>query len=155
MALLLNAQGLTKTYGPDPLFQNISINISEGDRLGLVGPNGSGKSTLLEILAGIREPDAGELSFRKGVRLAYVAQVSEFGPDETVESIARRPMEQGSLPENERKRHEAETLGRAGFNDMTVHAASLSGGWQKRLSIVQAILTKPDILLLGRTHQSP
>ena len=148
MALLLNANGLAKRYGPEPLFINISINISESDRLGLVGPNGSGKSTLLEILAGRREPDAGELAIRKGVRLAYVAQVSEFESGETIGSIVQDALRQSGMPEGEQTRHAAETLGRAGFEDTSLLAASLSGGWRKRLALVQAMLAKPDILLL-------
>ena len=52
MAPLLNAQGIGKSFGSDPLFEDVSLNINEGDRLGLIGPNGSGKSTLLEIMAG-------------------------------------------------------------------------------------------------------
>ncbi|MGH9653221.1 MAG: ATP-binding cassette domain-containing protein, partial [Bryobacteraceae bacterium] len=62
MALVLNAQELSKSYGSAPLFWNISVNISDSDRLGLIGPNGSGKSTLLEILAGRRQPDSGEVA---------------------------------------------------------------------------------------------
>ena len=148
MALLLNANGLAKRYGPEPLFINISINISEGDRLGLVGPNGSGKSTLLEVLAGRREPDAGDLAIRKGVCLAYVAQVSEFESGETIGSIVQDALRQSGMPEGEQTRHGAETLGRAGFEDTSLLAASLSGGWRKRLALVQAMLAKPDILLL-------
>ncbi len=70
--LLLNAQGVSKSYGAAPLFRNISFNVSQGDRVGLIGPNGSGKTTLLEILARRRDPDSGEVALRKGTRLSYV-----------------------------------------------------------------------------------
>ncbi|MGA7410591.1 MAG: ATP-binding cassette domain-containing protein, partial [Bryobacteraceae bacterium] len=89
MALLLNVQGLTKSYGAAPLFRNISFPIQDGDRLGLIGPNGSGKSTLLEILAGGREPDTGEVAVRKGVRFSHVQQDSQFEPGDTVRSVIR------------------------------------------------------------------
>lgn len=148
MALLLNARDLAKTYGADPLFRNISFNISEGDRLGLVGPNGSGKSTLLEIMAGRRQPDAGEVALRKGTRLAYVAQESSFEPGVSVRSIIHRTLAESQVPENEKDMRERETLGRAGFRDFDVEAATLSGGWRKRLALAQALVAAPDILLL-------
>ncbi len=148
MALLLNAQGLAKSYGAFPLFQNISLTISEGDRLGLIGPNGSGKTTLLEVLAGLREPDAGEVAVRKGTRLAAVAQRSSPPPGATVRSLIRRALERADVPAAERDSREAEILGRAGFTDFDVEAASLSGGWQKRLAIVEALVQDPAILLL-------
>ncbi|HJY08931.1 MAG TPA: ATP-binding cassette domain-containing protein, partial [Bryobacteraceae bacterium] len=84
MALLLNAQRLSKSYGAAPLFEDLSLSITDGDRLGLIGPNGSGKSTLLEILAGRRDPDSGNVAVRKNVRLSYVAQESQFLPGQTV-----------------------------------------------------------------------
>src|SRR5258707_11930347 len=71
MASLINVSGISKTFGIAPLFENITLNISEGDRLGLIGPNGAGKFTLLEILTGSREPDTGNGALRKGARLAY------------------------------------------------------------------------------------
>ena len=148
MALLLTAQNLSKRYGPEPLFQNISFNVSEGDRLGLIGPNGSGKSTLLEILAGRRETDTGAVASRKGTKLNYVAQNSEFPPGETVRTIVRRALENAQVAEAEREGREAETLGRTGFTDFDVEAASLSGGWRKRLAIAEALVSRPDILLL-------
>ncbi len=148
MALLITAEDLAKSYGATPLFKNISFNISEGDRLGLVGPNGSGKSTLLEIIAGRRKPDTGNISSRKGTRLSYVAQASEFDPGDTVRSVTSRASRESGVPEPEQERLLLETLGRAGFADFDVPAATLSGGWRKRLAIVEALVSAPDILLL-------
>jgi ATP-binding cassette subfamily F protein uup len=148
VALLFNAQGLTKTYGAVPLFRNVSMGLSEGERLGLIGPNGSGKSTLLEILAGRREPDAGEVAIRKNVKLAYIAQDSQFPPGETVRSVIHRALEESAIPQTDRPALEGETLGRAGFTDFEAEAATLSGGWRKRLAIAEALVRDPDVLLL-------
>ncbi len=148
VALLFNAGGLTKSYGAVPLFRNVSISLSEGDRLGLIGPNGSGKSTLLEILAGRRDPDSGEVAVRKNVKLAYIAQDSQFAPEETVRSVIRHALQDASVPESERPAREGETLGRTGFTDFDAVAATLSGGWRKRLAIAEALVRRPDVLLL-------
>lgn len=153
MALLLNTQSLGKSYGPDPLFHDLSINLSEGDRLGLVGSNGSGKSTLLEILAGSRQPDAGQVALRKNTRLRYVSQDSSFASGESVRQVIRRALDRSTLAdnetaENETRTREAETLGRAGFRDFDQEASALSGGWRKRLALAEALVTDPDILLL-------
>ena len=88
VTLLLNTQAISKSYGATALFRNISLSINEGDRLGLIGPNGSGKSTFMEILAQRREPDAGEVVMRKGTRLAFLAQDSQFAPGETVRTVS-------------------------------------------------------------------
>jgi ATP-binding cassette subfamily F protein uup len=148
VALLLNTRSLAKSYGADSLFRNLSLNLSEGDRLGLIGPNGSGKSTLLEILAGRRQPDSGEVAFRKNTRLSYVSQDSRFADGETVGQVIRRALDQSTVPEDERDTRQGETLGRAGFRDFNDPAATLSGGWRKRLALVEALVADPDILLL-------
>ncbi len=148
MALLLTAQNLEVRYGPQPLFRDLSLNISEGERLGLIGANGSGKSTLLEILAGLRNPDQGLVTLRKDTRLAYVAQISEFAVGETVRTIIRSALGSAEFADSERDRLEAATLGSAGFTNFETVAGSLSGGWRKRLAIAEALVTKPDILLL-------
>lgn len=148
MPPLLNAQELEIRYGPEPLFRQLSFNVSEGDRIGLIGPNGSGKSTLLDILAGGRKPDQGTVATRKNTKLSYVAQSSEFGGSETVRAVIRRALDRAKLTGAERERREGETLGRTGFTDFDVLAATLSGGWRKRLAIAEALVSEPDILLL-------
>ncbi len=148
MPPIINAQGISKAFGANPLFQNISFTVSEGERIGLIGPNGSGKSTLLRILAGDVSPDSGEIAARKRIRLSYIEQDSKFNAGATVRSVAQNAMERAALPESERGTRFAETLGRAGFENLEVEAAALSGGWQKRIAIVEALVQGPDILLL-------
>ena len=148
MPPIISAQGLSKRYGVAPLFQNISFTVSEGARIGVIGPNGSGKSTLLEMLFGRVQPDSGDVAIRKGTRLSYVAQISEFAPGVTIRSVIERALERAAVPEAERVSRLAETLGRAGFSDLTGDAATLSGGWRKRLAIAEALVQAPDVLLL-------
>jgi len=148
VALLLNSNKLSKSFGAAPLFGSVSLSIEEGDRLGLIGPNGSGKSTLLQILAGRMEPDSGDLVLRSGTRLAYVPQDSSFEPADTIRGVMRRAMRSVGLTESEWQAREAETLGRAGFRDFDAAAGTLSGGWRKRLSIAEALVQKPEIVLL-------
>src|SRR5882757_2592699 len=148
MPPLLNAQNITKAFGPRPLFRELSFTVDEGARIGLIGPNGAGKSTLLKILAGEVEPDAGELSTRKRTRTSYVSQISDFEAGQTVWSVMEDAVREARVPAAEWDRNIRETLGRAGFKDFTVAAASLSGGWRKRLAIAQALAIAPDVLLL-------
>ncbi|MBI3477402.1 MAG: ABC-F family ATP-binding cassette domain-containing protein [Acidobacteria bacterium] len=148
MPPIINAQDISKAFGASPLFQNVSFTVSEGDRIGLIGPNGSGKSTLLRILAGEVDADSGEVSTRKRARLSYVEQESKFESDRTVRSVIEDALERAHVPAGERGNRFAELLGRAGFEDLEADAASLSGGWQKRLAIVEALVQGPDILLL-------
>ncbi len=148
MPPLINVRSISKAFGADPLFQNVSFTVSEGDRIGLIGPNGSGKSTLLRILAGTEDTDDGEIAFRKRLRLSYVEQESEFKRGDTVRAVVDAALKASNVPESERGTLFAETLGRAGFTDLEKEATALSGGWQKRLAIVQALVQAPDILLL-------
>jgi ATP-binding cassette subfamily F protein uup len=153
MPPILNAQLVTKQFGAKPLFQNISLTVEEGARIGLIGPNGAGKSTLLAILAGQVEPDSGELAVRKRARAAYVPQDSRFAPGLTIRQVLERALATAHVNESEREGREREGLirelgGRAGFADLTAEAAALSGGWRKRLAITEALVSEPEVMLL-------
>ena len=148
MPPILNAQSVTKQFGARPLFQNISLTVNEGDRIGLIGPNGAGKSTLLAILAGQLEPDSGELAVRKRARAAYVPQDSRFAPGLTIRQVLERALTTAHVNENEREGRLRELSGRAGFVDLNAEAAALSGGWRKRLAITEALVSEPEVMLL-------
>ena len=148
MPPILNAQSLSKAFGAEPLFRNVSFTVSERERIALIGPNGSGKSTLLRILAGLVSPDTGEVALRKRATLAYVPQESVFVPGRSVTQVIEAALDGSAVPALERDSRLHETLGRAGFEDFSAQAQALSGGWRKRLAIAEALVTAPDILLL-------
>ncbi|MGA8044595.1 MAG: ABC-F family ATP-binding cassette domain-containing protein [Terracidiphilus sp.] len=148
MPPILNAQSISKQFGAQPLFRDLSFTVEEGARIGLIGPNGSGKSTLLAVLAGQLEPDAGEMAVRKRARVAYVPQESRFMPGMTVREVLDAALKASHVVDTEREGRLRELAGRAGLQDLAADAAALSGGWRKRLAIVAAIVGDPDVLLL-------
>ncbi len=148
MPPILNLQSVTKQFGAAPLFRAISLTVEDGDRIGLIGPNGAGKSTLLALLAGQVEPDAGEMAVRKRARAAYVPQDSRFAGGQTVRQVLEAAMTSAHAGEAEREGRLRELAGRTGFERLDAEAASLSGGWRKRLAIAEALVTEPDVLLL-------
>ena len=84
---MLSIHNLNKSYGIQPVLQNINFNISSGERIGLIGPNGSGKTTLMRILAGFEQPDSGDVSStRLNLRTGYLAQGMDFTPEQTLHS---------------------------------------------------------------------
>jgi len=145
---IINAQKLSKRYGLAPLFEDISFTVSEGERIGLIGPNGSGKSTLLEILVGRVKPGTGEVAVRKGAKLSFVEQISQFPPESTCRSILEAALQRSGVSAQDLSFRAEEALSRAGFTDFETHAAALSGGWRKRLAVVEGLVQDPHILLL-------
>src|SRR5580704_5066879 len=143
MPPIVIAQTISKRFGATPLFESISFAVHDGDGIGLIGPNGAGKSTLLAIVGAEQEPDSGEVSFRKGARIGYIHQMSDFAAGITVRQILEASLERAAVPAAAREQRLRETLGRAGFTEddaegnpgMDREASSLSGGWRKRLAI--------------------
>jgi ATP-binding cassette subfamily F protein uup len=146
MTLLLSCQSISKSYASRGLFQDLSLSIYEGDRIGLIGLNGSGKSTLLKILAGKEVADSGIVAPRNGLVVGYVPQDCEFGdllPEEILASAVK-----GDLPSYEKERLAQMWLSKLGFEDVEIPASKLSGGWKKRLGLAVELISEPDLLLL-------
>ena len=87
MAVVLSCSAVSKRYGAKPLFENLTMAVHDGQRIGLTGPNGSGKSTLMRIMAATDVPDEGLRTVRKQTIVAYVPQDSVFEPGQTVRSV--------------------------------------------------------------------
>jgi ATP-binding cassette subfamily F protein uup len=148
MSLLLGSQAISKSFAAEPLFDEISLEVTEGERLGLIGPNGSGKSTLLRILAGRLEPDTGVCTRRRNVRVGYLPQEDVFAEGATVERVMIDALAEHRLEDYERSTRVSIVLGKFGFDDPAKPADELSGGWRKRLALARELVQEPDILLL-------
>jgi ATP-binding cassette subfamily F protein uup len=148
MSVLLSAQNLVKSYGPRPLFADLSLELRVGERIGLIGPNGAGKSTLLRILSGRDTTDEGAITSRRGTRIGYLAQDDQFPVGQTVREVLLASLANEPLEEHERETRAAITLTQVGFNDPDQRADILSGGWRKRLSLAREFVQRPAFLLL-------
>jgi len=143
---MISIDNLTKRYGSQTLFENISVNIGRRERVGLVGRNGQGKTTLLRLIAGEEQPDTGTISIPKGYRIGYVQQHIDFDRDTVIAEAMK------GLREEERdQRWKVERiLAGLGFSpqDMLRHPHSFSGGYQVRLNLAKVLVGEPDLLLL-------
>jgi len=148
MSLLINCQSISKSYGAQSLFSNISVSFFQEERLGLIGPNGAGKSTFLRILAGLEPPDEGEVAVKKETRLVFVPQDDQFNPEETVEQVLLSVLSNQNMEEAEKYNRIQRWVARADFSSSDQTAGTLSGGWKKRLAIIRALIQEPDVLLM-------
>ncbi|WP_136799665.1 ABC-F family ATP-binding cassette domain-containing protein [Desulfosediminicola ganghwensis] len=148
MSHLLSCSSISKSFGAQQLFRNISFTLHEGDRVGLIGPNGSGKSTLLRIVCGLEEPDNGQIQYQKHVRFSYLAQSDLFEDDLSAAENLIKAMEGSEFDETERLHRAHALLSRAEFADSDIAVGQLSGGWRKRLSICRSLLLSPDVLVM-------
>ncbi len=148
MSVLFSLNNVSKTYGDDTLFYDLSVDFKAKEQLGLIGMNGSGKSTLLKMIHGKVAPDTGDMSVRQGEKFVYLAQEEKFDPDHTIESILYDSLKQEPLQDKERHKRVNQALGKGNFMDGTLPTKHLSGGWKKRLAITRALCMHPTLLLL-------
>jgi len=148
MTVLLSVRDVTKAFGPKPLFSQLSLDLREGEKVGLIGPNGAGKSTLLKILAGLDESDEGSRSQRRAMKLGFVAQDDRFAEGLTVRDVVLAALNGEPIEDHEKETRANIVLDRVGFLDDAQPAHLLSGGWRKRLSLARELIRQPDILLL-------
>jgi ATP-binding cassette subfamily F protein uup len=148
MSLLLSVAGLTKSYGPRPLFAGLTFDLKANERIGLIGPNGAGKSTLLRILAGTEVPDAGTRTARRGVVVGFMPQDDVFPDGATAREVLLGALADVPMEDYERETQTAITLTQVGFADPDQLASSMSGGWKKRLALARELARKPDLLLM-------
>ncbi|MHC4959231.1 MAG: ABC-F family ATP-binding cassette domain-containing protein [Planctomycetota bacterium] len=137
---LITLKGIEKGYGGRILLDGASLVVNEGDRIGLVGPNGTGKSTLLRILAGDEEPEAGERTARRGLKLAHLEQEPHLDPEATVRTAIRAG--RGAAE------HEIEALAHRLGIDPDAVCGPLSGGERRRVALAQVLIEEPELLLL-------
>ncbi len=151
MPVLLSAHQLTKSFGAHTLFQDLTLTIESGERIGLIGPNGMGKSTLLKILAGISDTDQGEISRQRGLRIGYVEQVPIFSSDATVFSAVREKLNDPDSWEHhatcQKYLGKLDLDGEHGVGPETP-VETLSGGWKKRVALARELVCEPDLLFL-------
>ncbi len=145
---MLTVSNLTKTYGPQTLFENASFVVNLGERVGLVGRNGHGKSTLLKLILQEEEPDSGDVFISKGYKIGHLSQHLEF-TEATIldECVLALPL----LDDCWKETYKAEELLHGlGFSDkdFTRAPSEFSGGYQIRLNLVKLLLSEPNLLLL-------
>ncbi len=148
MSLIAQYKGLGKSYGARTLFTDISMNIHEGDRIGLIGTNGAGKSTLLKLFAEVSTPDAGEVVIKKGYRAVYLPQESQFEAGKTVSGLIDETLDAFCAEDAEAFGKAWQLIGQVEFPDLSAQVQTLSGGWKKRLAVVLALIKRPDLLFL-------
>ncbi|MCX6141035.1 MAG: ABC-F family ATP-binding cassette domain-containing protein [Candidatus Kapabacteria bacterium] len=147
---LFTVTDLSKSYYEKSLFEKISFGMQDGERVGVIGRNGAGKTSLLRIIAGIDEPDSGDVAINREVRIEYLEQLPSFDVDDTALHAVMSAYDQshGHLEDWELETRARRTLGRLGIHDPSGNVHVLSGGQRKRVAISRALMSEPDLLIL-------
>lgn len=172
----LTVENISKSYGELTLFENVSFSIHKDQKIAFVAKNGSGKTTILNILSGKDEADSGKVTYRKGLKVSFLAQDPElndnltieesiFDSDNTILEVINSYHKALKNPEDEevyQKAFEAmerfnawdfetqykQILFKLNLEDLNQKVAQLSGGQKKRLALANALINKPDLLIL-------
>ena len=142
---VLNIEHVSKIFGEKRIFDDVSYGIHEGDKIGIIGINGTGKTTLLKIIAGIEEPDEGQIIKQNGLRITYLPQNPEFPEGATVLSYVI----DGKFQQEWNTESEAKTvLNKLGIADHDARIDTLSGGQKKRVALARTLINPADVLIL-------
>ncbi|WP_281550130.1 ABC-F family ATP-binding cassette domain-containing protein [Murimonas intestini] len=142
---ILNIEHVSKIFGEKTIFDDVSFGIHEGDKVGIIGINGTGKTTLLKIIAGIEEPDEGQVIRQNGIKFSYLPQYQEFPKGATVLSYVSA----GQRQEEWNTESEAKSiLNSLGVTDHDAQIEFLSGGQKKRVALARTLLEPSDVLIM-------
>ena len=142
---ILNIEHVSKIFGEKTIFDDVSFGIQEGDKIGIIGINGTGNTTLLRMIAGVEEPDEGQIVKQNGIRLAYLPQHPVFPKDATVLSYAF-----DGIAENDwtLKSEVKSALNKLGITNHEMKIEHLSGGQKKKVALAKTLTFSFEILLL-------
>lgn len=136
---IINIEQISKIYGEKTIFEEASFGIHEGDKIGIVGINGTGKTTLLNIVAGLEEPDVGQVIRQKNLKIAYLPQNPKFPPNATLLSYAQDSEAEWKVQSNFNQ------LGITEYDTLIEH---LSGGQRRKAALAKILAEDFDVLLL-------
>lgn len=139
----LDVQNLTKRFGAQVLFDNISFSIAEGQKVGLVARNGTGKSTLMSVLMDKEGHESGDIIYRRDLKVGYLEQSPQFDPEE---SVLQACFNHEDDPEKVLKAKQI--LTQLHITNLEQPMGQLSGGHQKRVALANVLITEPDFLML-------
>lgn len=147
---ILTVDNITKSYGERKLFDQASFFLQEGEKAGIIGINGTGKSTLLRMIAGLEEPDEGQIIRANGKVISFLTQHPKFEENDTVlEAVMKTESAQGvTRVQGESEDRAKNMMTRLGITDFTETCGCLSGGQRKRLALIRTLLSPADILIL-------
>ena len=139
---ILNVEKVSKAFGEKVLLDNVTLGINKGDKIGIIGVNGTGKSTLLKIIAGIEEPDEGNIIKGRKVTVTYLAQSPDYIKDENVLSYVLRGKDSSNEPKAK------EILNKLGIDVYDAPMDKLSGGQKKRVALAKGLVEPTEVLIL-------
>ena len=173
MASILQIENLSKSFGDRIIFEGININLSEGDKVGIIAKNGIGKTTLMNIIMGRETYDSGKITFRNDIKVGYLEQLPVFNPEDTIieaclsgdsianyvvrqyeialekgEDLTDLIVEMDSADAWDLEDRFKQFLTELKFSDFSQKISTLSGGQIKRLAIAKLVIDKPDLILL-------
>ena len=142
MESILQIDNLCKSFGDRIIFDNLTLNISQGEKVGLIARNGQGKSTLLDVIAGNADYRSGSIVFRRDIKIAYLVQTPVFPQNSSVLNAC-------CPSDNEELQLKAtQLLTKLEVRDLDQPVSELSGGQAKRVALAQVLMSEPDFLIL-------